>query len=124
MPKGLARGALLFALGVLDAERGLGNEVQPFLWNVPSADDALAVLAAVQAPEGLVDETDASLEHRLPREVELPRLGLARDVGGVLVGECDVTTALALRHGEALLDAFDRRYEVCTFALESLAHRI
>jgi len=42
----------------------------------------------------------------------------------VLVGEGDISTALALRHRKALLDAFDGRYEVGTFALESFAHRI
>jgi rhodanese-related sulfurtransferase len=124
VPKDLARGALLLALGVLDAERSLRHEVEPLLRYLPSADHAFPVFAALHAPERLVDETDASLEHRLLREVELPSLGLARDVGGVLVGKGDVSTALALGHGEALFDAFDRRDEVGTFALEPLAHRI
>jgi rhodanese-related sulfurtransferase len=115
---------LLFALRVLDAERRLGHEVEPFLRYVFSADDALAIFPALQAPEGFVDEADPGFEHRLPREVELPRLGLARDVRGVLIGEGDISTAIDLGHGETLLDAFDRRCKVDTFALESLAHRV
>jgi rhodanese-related sulfurtransferase len=124
VPKDLPRGALLLPLGVLDAERSLGNKVEPLLRYVSSTDDALTVFAALQTPERLVDETETSLEHRLPREVQLPRLGLARDVGGVLVREGDISTALALGHREALLDALDGRCEVGTFALESFAHRI
>ena len=60
----------------------------------------------------------------MSRQVKLPRLRLARDVRGVLVGKGDVPTALALRHGEALPDPFDRRCEIGTLALESLAHRL
>jgi len=60
----------------------------------------------------------------LPRQIELPSFGLARHVRRVLVGKGDVSTALALRDGETLLDAVDRRREVGTFALESLAHRV
>jgi rhodanese-related sulfurtransferase len=115
---------LLLALGVLDAERGLGNKVEPLLRYVSSTYDALTVFAAFEAPKRLIDETDPGLEHRQSPEVELSRLGLASDVGGVLVGEGDISTALALRHGEALLDAFDGRCEVSTFTLESFAHRI
>jgi rhodanese-related sulfurtransferase len=115
---------LLFALRILDAERGLRHEVEPFLRYVFSADDARAVVAALQAPEGFVDEADPGFEHCLPREVELARLGLARDVCGVLIGEGDISTAIDLRHGETLLDAFDRRCKVGTFAFESLAHRV
>jgi rhodanese-related sulfurtransferase len=78
----------------------------------------------LQALERLVEETDPGLEHRLPREVELPRLGLARDVRRVLVGECDVSSAVALRYGETLFDAFDGRNEVRALALQSLANRL
>jgi rhodanese-related sulfurtransferase len=124
VPNVLARRALLFALRIFDAERRLRHEIEAFLRYLSSADHALPVFAALETPKRLVDEADPSLEHRLPREVELPRFGLARDVRGVLVGEGDVTTALALGHGEALLDPFDRRYEIGALALESLAHRV
>ncbi|HKC90364.1 MAG TPA: rhodanese-like domain-containing protein [Candidatus Limnocylindria bacterium] len=115
---------MLLALRILDAERSFGHEVEPFLRYVSPADDALAVLAALEAPQRLVDETQTSLEHRLPGEVELPRFGFARDVRGVLVGKGDISAALALGHGEALPDSFDGRCKVGTFALESLAGRI
>jgi len=42
----------------------------------------------------------------------------------VLIGEGDVPAALALRHGEPLLHAFDRCREVRALMLEPLAHRI
>ena len=42
----------------------------------------------------------------------------------MLVGKGDVSSALALRDGETLLDAVDRRREVGAFALESLAHGV
>jgi len=42
----------------------------------------------------------------------------------VLVGERYISTAIALRDGEPLLDPLDRRGEVGAFALESLAHRL
>ena len=42
----------------------------------------------------------------------------------MLVGKGDVSTALALGHGEAFFDSFDRRYEIGAFALESVADRI
>ena len=113
---------MLFALRVLDTERSLRHEVEPFLWDVFSADDALPVFAALQAPEGLVNEADPGLEHRLSCEVELSRLGLTRDVRGVLIGEGDIAPAVDLGHGQALLDAFDRRCDVGTFVLESFAH--
>jgi len=115
---------LLLPLGVLDAERRLRHELEPLDWYVLAADDALAVLAAVQASDGLVDQGDTSLEHRLSREVELSSLGLTRNVRGVLVREGDVTAALTLGHGEAFLDPFDRRFEIGTFAFEALSHRI
>ena len=115
---------MLLALRVLDAVRRLGNEVESRLGYFPPADDAAAVLPAVQAPQSFVDEANASLEHRLPCEVELARLGLARHIRRVLVGESDVATAVPLRDRKALLDAFGRRSEVRAFALESLAHRI
>jgi rhodanese-related sulfurtransferase len=115
---------LLLALRVLYAERCLGDQVEPFGRNLLSADHALPVVAALETPEGLIDEPDPSLEHRLPREVELSRFGLARDVRGVLVGESDVSTAVALGHSKALLDPFDRRCEIGTFVLKSLAHDI
>jgi rhodanese-related sulfurtransferase len=124
VPKELARGALLLALRVLDAEGCLGDQVEPFGRYLPSADHAFPVIAALETPESLVDERDPRLEHRLSREVELSRFGFARDIRGVLVGESDVSTALALGDGEALLDPFDRRCQILTFALESLAHRI
>src|SRR5207237_8111567 len=89
-----------------------------------SADDASTVLAALETPQRLVDQVKATLEHGLAREVELPRFGLARHVRGGLLGDGDITTAIALRDGEALLDTVDRRREVGTFALESLAHRV
>ena len=124
MPKELTRRALLLALRVLDAVRRLGNEVESRLRYFPPADDAAAVLPAVQAPQSFVDEANASLEHGLPCEVELARLGLACHIGWVLVGERDVATALTLWHGQPLPDAFHRHCEIGTFALESLAHRI
>jgi len=123
VPKELARGALLLALRVLDAVRGLGYELEPCRRYLSSADDASAVLTAVKATERLVDEANASLEHRLPGKVELPRLGLGRHVRGVLVGERDVPAAVALRHGEPLFDALDRRCEVRALALKTLARR-
>jgi rhodanese-related sulfurtransferase len=124
VPKELARGALLLALRVLDAEGGLWDQVEPLERDLLSADDAFPVVAALETPERLVDEPEPSLEHRLSRQVKLPSLGLARDVRGMLVGKSDISTTLALRHGKALLDSFDRRCEVGTFVLESLAHRI
>jgi rhodanese-related sulfurtransferase len=60
----------------------------------------------------------------LPGKIELPRFRLACDVGGMLVGESDVSATLALGHGEAFLESFDGRREVGAFALESLAHRV
>jgi rhodanese-related sulfurtransferase len=114
---------LLLALRVLDTKRGLGHELEPFLWDLSSADHAPTVFAALEAPQRLVDEGDPSLKHGLPREVELPGFGLTRDVRGVLIGEGDVTAALTLGHGEALLDPLDRRCEVFAFALQSVAHR-
>jgi rhodanese-related sulfurtransferase len=123
VPKGLARGAPLLALRVLDAVRRLGYELEARRRYLSSADDAPAEFTAVQATEGLVDETDASLEHRLPGEVELPRLGLTRHIGGVLIGEGDVPAAVALGHGEPLSDAFDRRCEVRTLVFKPLADR-
>ena len=124
MPKDLARGALLLALRVLDAEGRLRNQVEPLRRDLLSADDAFSVDAALETPERLVDEPEPSLEHRLSRQVKLPGFGLARDVRGMLVGKSDISTALALWHGKSFLDSFDRRCEVGTFALESLAHRI
>jgi len=124
VPKDLPRRALLHALRVLHAVRGLGYKVESCLGYFFSADDASTVLAALETPQRLVDQVKASLEHGLAREVELPSFGLARHVRGVLVGDGDVTTAIALRDGEALLDTVDRRREVGTFALESLAHRV
>src|SRR6267143_5537156 len=112
----LARGALLLALRVLDAVRRLGHELQARRRYFSSTDDASPIFTAVQAAKGLIDEAKASLEHRLSREVELPRLRLTGDVGGVLVGEGDVPAALTLRDREALLDAFDRRREVSALA--------
>src|SRR5207302_823527 len=123
VPKDLPRRALLLALRVLNAVRGLGYKVESCLGYFFSADDASTVLAALETPQRLVDQVKASLEHGLAREVELPRFGLARHVRGVLVGDGDITTAIALRDGEALLDTVDRRREVGTFALESLAQR-
>jgi rhodanese-related sulfurtransferase len=120
----LARGVLLLPLRVLDAVRGLRNQVEPRRRYLSSAHDASPVFAALQALERLVDQADPTFKHRLPCDVELPRLGLARDIRGVLVGERDLSAAVALRHGEPLLDALDRRHEVVTFALEPLAHRI
>src|SRR5439155_3207764 len=108
----------------LDEVRRLGNEPEAGRRDFSAADDAASVLTAVQATEGLVDEADASLEHRLSGEVDLPRLGLAGDIRGVLIGEGDVPAALALRHGEPLLHAFDRCREVRALMLEPLAHRI
>jgi rhodanese-related sulfurtransferase len=115
---------LLLALRVLDAEGGLWHQVEALLRYLPPADHAPAVLAALDTSERLVDEADPGLEHGLPREVELARLGLARDVRRVLVGESDVAAAIPLRHGKALLDPVDRRREIRSFAFESLAHRI
>jgi len=123
VPKDLPRRALLLALRVLNAVRGLGDELESRLGYLSSADDAATVFAALQAPQSLVDEPESTVEHRLPREVELARLGLARNVRGMLVDKSDVSTAVPLRHGKALLDAFDRRREVGAFALESFAHR-
>jgi rhodanese-related sulfurtransferase len=120
---GLTRRALLLAFRVFNAVRGFRYEVEPRLRDLFSADDATTVLPALEALECLVDEAEASLEHGLPRDVQLPCLGLARDIGGVLVGHRDLTAAIALRDREALLDAFDRRCEVGTLVLESLAHR-
>jgi rhodanese-related sulfurtransferase len=42
----------------------------------------------------------------------------------MLIGECDISAAVALRHGEPFLDALDRRSKIRTIALEPLAHRI
>ncbi len=114
----------MLALRVLDAVRRLGNEVEPRLGDLFSADDASTVFAALEAPQRLVDEPDATFKHRLPREVELARLGLARHISRVLVRKRDIPTALTLGHGKPLLDTFHRRREVGTFAFESLAHRI
>jgi len=124
VPKGLARRALLLALRVIDAVRGLGNELQSRLGDLSPADDASTIFATLQAPQGLVDEIDASLEHRLPREIELARFRLARDIGRVLVGERDIAAAVALGYGEPLPDAFHGVREVTAFPLESLADRI
>jgi rhodanese-related sulfurtransferase len=115
---------LLLPLGVLDAEGRLGHEVEPLLWDVLPADHALAIFAALETPQRLVNEADPSLEHGLSRKVELAGFGLARDVSGMLVGKSDIATAFPLGHGEALLDSFDRRHEISTFALESVAHRV
>lgn len=120
----LTRRALLLALRVFDAVRGLGHKLEPGHGDLFSADHASTVFAALEAPLRLSDEADARLEHRLPREVELPGLGLARYVGGVLVPERDVATAIALRYGEAFFDAFDRRHQIGAFARESLTHRL
>ncbi len=89
----------------------------------PGAGDAF-LHRALETADRLVDEADSGLEHRLAGEVELPGLGLARDVRGMLVGKGDVTTALALGHGEAFPDPVDRRYEIGAFVLKSLAHGI
>jgi len=124
VPKELARRALLLPLRVLDAEGRLRHEVEPLLRYLFSADHAFPIFAALEAPQGLVDKADPSLEHRLSREVELPRFRLARDVRRVLIGEGDVSAAVDLRHSEALLDPLDRRCEIAAFALKSLAHRI
>jgi rhodanese-related sulfurtransferase len=124
VPKWLTSRALLLALGILDAIRGLRDEVEPRRWDLFPANNAPTVFAPREALERLVDQADASLEHRLPREVELPRLGLARHICGMLVGERDVPTAVALGYRQALFDAFDRRGEVGAFAVESLAHRV
>jgi rhodanese-related sulfurtransferase len=115
---------LLLPLCVLDAERRLRHEIEPLVGYVSSADHAPAVFAPLDAPQRFVDEPDPRLEHRLARQIELACFGLARDVGGVLISEGHVAATLALRHGEALLDPFDRRCEIGAFALESLAHRI
>jgi rhodanese-related sulfurtransferase len=113
---------LLLALGVFDAVRSLRNQVEPLRGYLFSADDASAVFAALEPLKGLVDRAEASLEHRLACDVELPRFGLAGDIRGMLVGKCDLAAAVALRHGKALFDAFDRRSQVDTLALESLAY--
>ena len=115
---------MLLALRVLDAERRFRHEVEPLGRYLFSADDAPTVYAALEAPKRLVDEADPGFEHRLSREVELARFGFAREVRRVLVGEGDVSTAIDLGDSEALLDAFYRRCDVGTFALESLAYRI
>ena len=115
---------MLLALRVLDAERRFRHEVEPLGRYLFSADDAPTVCAALEAPKRLVDEADPGFEHRLSREVELARFGFAREVRRVLVGEGDVSTAIDLGDSEALLDAFYRRCDVGTFALESLAYRI
>ena len=124
MPKDLARRALLLALCVLDAVGSFGNEVQSRLRNLPSAHDASTVFTALQALQSLVDEAEAGLEHGLPREVKLARFRLARHIRGMLIGQRDIATALALRDGQPLLDALNRCREVGTFAFEPLAHRI
>ena len=124
MPNALARGVLLLALGVVDAVGRLRHELEPLGRDLPSAHDALAVFAVGEPLQRLVDQGEASLEHRLPRDVELARFGLARHVRGVLVGERYISTAIALRDGEPLLDPLDRRGEVRAFALELLAHRL
>ena len=124
MPKELARRTLLFALRVLDAVRGLRDELKPRRRYFLSADDAATVLTAVQAAQGLVDEGDAILEQPLPRNVELPSLRLASHIRGVLIGEGDVAAAFELRHGEPLADPPDRGRKVRALALESLAHRV
>jgi rhodanese-related sulfurtransferase len=115
---------LLLALRILDAVRGLRYQVESRRRYLSSANDASTVFAALQALERFVDEADPRLEHRLPRDVELPRLGLTRHIRGVLVGECDVSPAIALRDGEALSDPFDRRCQVGALALEPLANCI
>lgn len=58
------------------------------------------------------------------RARSLPGLRLACHVRRVLVGERDVATAIVLGYGKALFDSFDRRLQVGTFAVESLAHRL
>ena len=115
---------MLLAFGVLDAVRGLRHELEPLGGDLFSTDHASTVLAPLDSAERLVDQSDARLEHRLPREIQLPGLRFARYIGRVLIGERDVPTAIALRYGEALFDAFDRLHEIGTFALESLAHRL
>src|SRR5882762_8944331 len=124
VPKVLARRALLLSLRVLDAERRLRHELEPLRRYLSSADHALAVFAALETPERLVDQAEPSLEHGLSRQVELPCFSLARGVSRGLVGGGDVPTALELRHREAFPDPFDRRREIGMLALESLAHRI
>ena len=123
MQKDLAQGTLLFALRVFDAVRGLWHELEPRLGDLSPADDASTVFAALKAPEGPIDEAEARLEHGLPSDVELAGLCLARHVGGMLVRQRDIATAVALRHRQALLDAVHRRPQVGSFALESVAHR-
>jgi rhodanese-related sulfurtransferase len=81
-------------------------------------------MAALQALERLVDQAEARLEHRLPREVQLPCLRLAGHIRGVLVRQGDVPAAVALGNREPLLDPFDRRGEIGTIPLETLAHRV
>jgi rhodanese-related sulfurtransferase len=115
---------LLLAFRVFDAVRGLRHELEPFRWDLFSANNASTVFAPIEPAKRLVDETEPGLEHRLPCEIELSGLGFARRIRRVLIGERDLPTAIALRHGQALFDAFDRRHQVGTFALESLAHRL
>lgn len=115
---------MLLPLGVLDTERRLGHQLETFRGDLFSADHARSVRASLQTPKRFVYESKTGLEHRLPRDIELASLGLAGDVRGVLVGQGNVSTALALRHGEALLDPFDRRHKIGAVVLESVAHRI
>src|SRR5919204_2413618 len=121
---GLAGGALLLPLGVLHAVGRLRHELETLRRDLLPADRALAVCPAVETLERLVDERDARLEHRLARDIELTRFGLAGDVGRMLIGDRDVPAAVALRDGEPLFDALDRRREIRAIVLESLTHRL
>src|SRR5207253_349001 len=122
-PPSSPRRALLLSLGVLYAVRCLGNELEPLIGDGLAAIDAPAVVAPLDPRERVVDQPESSFEHRQTRDVELPRLRLARDVGGMLVSESDVAAAVALRHREPLADTAGRGRQVCALALKSFAHR-
>src|SRR2546423_4950394 len=109
-------------LRVLDAVRCLGDELETLIRYPPSADKAAPVLAPVEAAKRFVDQLDLGLEHRLPRDIELARLGLARGIRRVLVRKRDVSATVTLRDRQALADAFDGRFEIRALAQEPLSH--
>lgn len=104
--------ARLLPLRILDAVRRVRHELEALVRDRFSADGAAAVLAALEAREGVVDLPQSRGEHRLTRRVELAVGRLRGRVGGVLVGEGDLSAALLLGIRESLADRVDSPAEL------------
>ncbi|MDP9320888.1 MAG: hypothetical protein M3P16_07310 [Chloroflexota bacterium] len=63
-------------------------------------------------PEGILDEPEPGLEQQLGAEVELPHLGAAGRVRGMLVDERDLAARIALRLEQPRSDRLERRRQL------------